>query len=342
MKGLSLQGLAELLAAHQISLSKQALHKYEKGEAQPDGQVLASLSKLLGVHIDFFFQPDQVELSMPEYRKLSRLPAKEQDRISAITRYAVARYLELESILGIQAPFENPLQSYPLISTAAEVEAAAEQVRTTWNWGSGPLYNVLELLEDNHLKIIMLQSEDSFDGMKAWVNSRQVAVVALNEARLHSPDRLRFTALHELGHLLLPIDHLTEKEREKMCNRFAAAMLLPRETALKEMGQQRTRLHLQELADLKKQYGISMQALAYRALDLGIITEHYCKSFIFMFQQQGWRQTEPVAYTGEEKATRFNQLLMRALAEEQISVNKAAVLNNQSLIEFRKQLQVLE
>lgn len=342
LNGFSLQDLANKLQAEQISISKQALHKYEKGEAIPDTQMLLQLSRVLGVRLDFFFQRHTVELSTPEYRKLSKLPVKEQERITAITRFAVSRYLELESLLDLNTPFINPLANFPEINELAEVEVAANHVRTQWNWGTGPLYNVLELLEDQHVKMILLQSEDSFDGMKAWVNDQQIAVIALNSVRLNSPDRLRFTALHELGHLLLPINHLPEKERERMCNRFAAAMLLPESTAKMEFGAKRNRLHLQELADLKKQYGISMQALAFRANDLGIITDSYLKQFIFMFYQHGWRQTEPALYTGEEKATRFNQLLMRALAEEIISIDKAAVLNNQSLLAFRKQLQMVE
>jgi predicted HTH domain antitoxin len=47
---------------------------------------------------------------------------------------------------------------------------------------------------------------------------------------------------------------------------------------------------------------------------------------------------EPVEYIGEEKSNRFEQLLFRALAEELISMSKAAALNNQSMAEFRGKL----
>lgn len=40
-------------------------------------------------------------------------------------------------------------------------------------------------------------------------------------------------------------------------------------------------------------------------------------------------------FTQQEKSDRFLQLLMRAVAEEVISISKAASLNNQKLGEFR-------
>ena len=40
-------------------------------------------------------------------------------------------------------------------------------------------------------------------------------------------------------------------------------------------------------------------------------------------------------FTQHEKSDRFLQLLMRAVAEEVISISKAASLNNQKLWDFR-------
>ena len=55
----------------------------------------------------------------------------------------------------------------------------------------------------------------------------------------------------------------------------------------------------------------------------------------------GWKVNEPVEYIGEEKSNRFIQLLFRALAEELISISKAAALNNQTLAEFREKLLIV-
>ena len=49
---------------------------------------------------------------------------------------------------------------------------------------------------------------------------------------------------------------------------------------------------------------------------------------------------EPIEYNGAEESNRFKQLLFRALIEDQISMSKAASLNNQTLADFRKEHQM--
>lgn len=82
-----------------------------------------------------------------------------------------------------------------------------------------------------------------------------------------------------------------------------------------------------------------MQAIVMRANVCGIINDNYTKQFFFLIRQQNWIIDEPVEYQGIEESNRFEQLLFRALIEEQISMSKAASLSNQSLAEFKKQHQ---
>lgn len=333
LSGYSLQDLADKL---ENKITRQGLHKYEKGEVIPDSDMINLLSNALRVNPDYFFRETNVQLGELEFRKLKKLPAKEQSKIIETTKDTLSRYLELEEIIGIETSFVNPLHDWPVIDSFEKVEEASLKVRAAWNLGTGPIANSFELLEDNHIKVIEVHSEDSFDGLQTWVNSN-IPVIAINMSGLKSPDRLRFTALHELGHLLLPLTGLTEKARENYCHQFAAAMLFPREIAFKELGKSRNKLYVQELGVLKQQYGISIQAIIYRAKELGIISDAYKKQFLFFMDQNHWRVVEPIAFEGIEKSNRFKQLIFRALAEELISVNKAAVLSDQSLQDFRKQ-----
>jgi predicted HTH domain antitoxin len=56
-----------------------------------------------------------------------------------------------------------------------------------------------------------------------------------------------------------------------------------------------------------------------------------------MVNQMNWKVDEPVEYDGIEASNRFDQLIYRALAEDQISMSKAASLKNQKLAEFRNE-----
>jgi Zn-dependent peptidase ImmA (M78 family)/DNA-binding XRE family transcriptional regulator len=333
MNGLSLQDLADKLGNR---VSRQALHKYEKGEVLPDSEMTTLLSEILNVRPEYFYREIRVELGEIEFRKLKKVPAKEENRIIEQVKDYLSRYLELEEIVGITSKYANPLEGWPEINDFEGVEKAAQKVREYWNMGSDPISNSIELLEDNHIKVIDIEAGDGFDGMQTIVNGN-VPVIAINVHRVKKDDRKRFTAMHELGHLLLPIKHLPENKKEILCHQFAAAMLFPAKSAKNELGEHRNKLMVQELGVLKQQYGISIQAIAMRAKDLGIISDNYCRQFFFFINQMGWKVDEPIEYSGVEKSNRFDQLLFRALAEEQISISKAAALKNQKLAEFRNQ-----
>jgi Zn-dependent peptidase ImmA (M78 family)/transcriptional regulator with XRE-family HTH domain len=334
LKGYSLQDLADKLES---KISRQSLHKYEKGDVIPDSEMMNLLANALNVTPDFFMREVKIEFGEIEFRKLQKLPAKEENRIIEEVKDQLARYLELEQLMGIAIHFDNPLKDIGSINSFDDIEKAASRLRKEWKLGIDPIFNLIELLEDNHIKVIELHAGESFDGMQSWVNG-SIPVIAYNKDKIKSADRIRFTLLHELCHLLLKdLSKLPDKQKEKYCHQFAAAMLLPSQTAKSELGDKRNKIMIQELGLLKKQYGISIQAIIMRAKDLEIISSNYCNQFFFFLNQMGWKVNEPEEfnYGGIEESNRFNQLLYRALAEEIITQSKAASLNNQSLAEFR-------
>lgn len=333
MNGLSLQALADKI---KNKVSKQALSKYELGKVIPDSEMIQTLSEALKVRPDYFYSDINIEFGEIEFRKLKKYPVKEKRKIVEIAKDTIRRYIELEDVLGLEYQFENPVKNLE-IKSYRDVEKAAEQCREKWKLGSDPISNVIELLEDNHVKVIELPSTTGFDGFSAMINNKIPLIVLNINISEVALDRKRFTALHELGHLILNISGLDEKQKEKYCHYFASAMLIPEETLKMEIGNKRSRLSIKELSAIKMQYGISIQALAYRAKNLGIISENYLNQFFFMFNQLGFKILEPVAYEGYETSNRFSQLLFRALAEEIISLSKAAALSNKSLAEFRQE-----
>jgi len=149
-------------------------------------------------------------------------------------------------------------------------------------------------------------------------------------------ERKRFTALHELAHLMLPFaEALNNKEREGLCHRFAAAMLIPRETFLRVFGEKRSNISIAELIPLREEYGISIQALMRRAFDLEVVSAHVYRRFCMQISPN--RTEEGLGcYTGKEHSDRFEQLVYRSAAEEVISLSKAANLFNMKLGAFRE------
>ena len=83
-----------------------------------------------------------------------------------------------------------------------------------------------------------------------------------------------------------------------------------------------------ELFSLKELYGISVQVIAYRLRDLGIINNVAHRGLYAAFARRGWLKPpypEPLPLP-KEVPGRFRRLCFWALAEEAISEAKAAEL----------------
>ncbi len=329
MSGLSLQDLSDKLNG---ALSKQALNRLETGEQSPDSEILSQLCQHLGRTLDYFFKDSSVVLDQIEFRKLKKLPVKEQERVKSTTTEYLERYLELESLLGIvdKPPFK--FRAYP-INDPTDIRNAVAKIRELLKIGNDPIYNCVELLEENNIKVFSVLADASFSGMSTIIKN-EVGVIVYND----NPDiplvRKRFTVLHELAHLYLKLGGFEEKQGEKLCDAFAGSMLLPDEKLKEYFGGKRTTVYTQELQFIKKNHGISLPAIMYRAKDLGLISESYMKYFMIRYNQN-LKKYENAGYQGQEESTRFMQLLIRAIAQEVISTTKAAALQNMSLGDFR-------
>jgi len=333
MNGYSLQDLSDAI---QNQLNKQFLQRMETGEAKPDSETISLLSKALKLPPDYFVRETAVSLEDLTFRKLKKLPVKEQEKVIAQTVDYLERYLELEEMLSLSNKISFTPKGYP-VKNEADVEQAALDLRKKWKLGEDALPNIVEMLEENKIKVYLLKADKSFSGMSTLIDNK-IGVIVLNENEEIPVVRRRFSALHELAHLYLDLGRFDEKKIEKMCDHFAASMLILPEKLISILGNKRTNIVMQELYFITEQYGISLSAIAYHAFSLGIISASYHKFFMIKYNQFKTREKEFTVYTGREGSDRFLQLLYRAVAEEIISTSKAASLNNQRLGDFREML----
>lgn len=330
MKGWSLQDLADAVS---VSISRQSLNKYEQGAMKPTGEVLVALSKALAVKPDYFLRDTTIALPEVKFRKRARLSVKETDRIKETIKDFLERYLEVESLLNIHQKFTNPLKEH-CIEAEEEVEALVLDIIKKWKLGFDPIPNVLELLEEKGIRVFEIEADTAFDGLSAHVGN--IPVIVLNKNL--TVERKRFTALHELGHLLLTID--PDANEEKICNAFAGALLLPDGCLEKLLGDKRNNIAPGELVRIKEQYGISVQAIMNRAYQRGIITKNTLDKF-WRSIASNKKEEGMGGFTGKEKAYRFEQLVFRLAAEEVVSISKAANLAGMKMAQFRDELDAI-
>lgn len=334
MANMSMADLAEAMGG---KIKKQSISKYEKGLMLPSSENLNALANVLKVPVDYFFKTNTIQLEDLAFRKKAKLKDKEYHSIVEKTRDFIERYLEIESILGIKSTFKNPLSNN---STASkdDIEKAAVDLRKKWKIGLlSPLHKVIELLEKNNIKIIELDVSADFDGLSTII--QEIPIIVINKK--FDNVRKRFTALHELAHLIFMFPgKLKPGEIEKMCHYFAGAFLIPKEAFVRDFSASRSRISLFELIKIKENYGISIQAIMARAKDLGIITENRYKEFCIKFGKAGYRKNEPGDYPVNEYSDRFDLLIYKALAEEIISFSKASVLSGKPIDRLYKEFNI--
>jgi len=342
MRGHSLRSLAEELE----DISHTMLQHYEKGRKTPDMQTLGVLARVLNVRPDYFLKKGGLKLQTVEYRKQSKLGKKVQVQLEEQAFEFFERYLEIEKIM--QVPRKN-LPSYDLTqhdkeSIAEGIEDIVCQLRNEWDLGLSPIANVHFELEKNGVKVRILPAQKGFDGFSAFATTGEMKVptMALSDEYLQDIPRFRFTALHELGHLVLKLPSGLElREKENLCHRFAGAFLVPQSEFIEVFGKSRQKVTVPELKTIKAEWGISCGAMMRRAFDLGLITAGRYKGFCIWSSQTGFRKNEPQTWSGNEKSKRFKQLVFHALAEEIITSSKACALLGISLNQLAQEFDLL-
>jgi Zn-dependent peptidase ImmA (M78 family) len=327
MRGWSFQQLADNLS---MSITKQALHKYESGKMNPTGEVLIALSKALLVKPDYFLK-ESVQLGPVEFRKKPRLSARQEDSIKEKVKDFLERYLEAEQLLNINLRFSNPVKNNR-IAEVGDVENVVLKLIEKWNLGYDAIPNVIEMLEEKGVRVIEIDAPEEFDGMSTYVGDIPVVVICKN----YTIERKRFTALHELGHLVLNIEKGADKER--ICHAFAGAMLLPGDVLEKHLGVKRNNIAIGELISIKEEFGISLQAIMMRAQLKGIIDKSKADRF-WRTIASNKKESGLGNFVGNEKSYRFEHLVFRLAAEEVVSLSKAANLAGMKLADFREKLE---
>lgn len=308
--GLTQEEVVQRLESAGLKITKAALSKYEKGKSNPKQSVLVLLGRVLGAKPSYFLTEPVLRVEWLAFRKRTSLRKSKQEQIKAFVEDVVEKQSRLESVFypKQRSAFPKPT----VAATALDAEVISQQLRKKWKLGDTPIDSLVEMVEYKGGFVVEYPEPGiTFDGLSGRADGRPVVVVNAES----SVDRYRYNVAHELGHLMMVCPKVTPKEEEKLAHRFAAALLVPADVAIRELGEKRRHLCFAELGVLKEKYGLSMQAWVRRARDLEIISEGLYKSLFIGFSSTGWRKHEPYDYSGHEKPKRLVQMVLRAVAE---------------------------
>lgn len=312
--------LDELATAADNIVTKQALSKYEKEQSQPSARVVTAIAKAFAVRPSLLIQEEPAQVALIAYRKRATLKVRDRDQIENIVKTALQDRVRLQEVLQLE-PTPVPVEAFD-VETLEDAEAAAMLLRQQWDLGENPLCSLVTVLEEHGVHVIEVEASEKFDGLSATATDRDGNIVAAAVVtRKGVPgERQRLSIAHELGHLVLRL--LNGLDAEKAAFRFAGAFLAVAAVVRRAVGEVRHSVLLAELLVLKREWGMSIQAILRRLLDLNIISAALHKDWCIRISAAQMRKHEPEEQNPEEP-TWLRRMCLRAVAEGLISSREA-------------------
>lgn len=269
-----------------LGIGQPTINRYEHDERQPDDDILDRIADVLGVTVEFLRRAGAIRGAMAVDAHMRR-------RASA--KATVWRRLEAqlnEYRMRISALFEQiSLHADQIIPTFDPIDTdpqdAARLARMQWRMPVGAVNNLVGWIEAAGCVVIVEDfGTPRVDGLSQWISDHPVMLINGRQPI----DRQRWTLAHELGHLCLHSEFINN-DPEHEANAFAAEFLMPAEVIRPQL----RNLTTGQLADLKRQWGVSMQALIERAHQLRTLTAGERTALYKKFSRLGWRTREPIS-----------------------------------------------
>lgn len=342
MLGMSRENLSAITEGR---VSVGAVAKLERGDPiEDDGTALYSLAAALQVPSEFLLsQPsNDAYRETPSWRAVKKIPQYVADGLYERLVYFADKYRDLEEYVEREQVKRSDLspsimqlrdqheEGAPLGSDAIEryAELMREHICISRESSFECLERIAETMESFGIKVASWSLPTGISGLSLVFGKENGQDIPLGAAVLinhsHPVERRRFSLAHEWGHLVLPSAGNWQAD-ETACNRFAGALLMPRDNLAEEvksvLGSNIGEIgdaFRPELLNLKIRYGVSTAALMRRCYDIGLVpsSERYTMICRRM-GQRGWFRTEPEPrWQNAEEARGFVNLVKRLDEED--------------------------
>ncbi len=316
------RGLTKKALAGMVGITSMSITHYENGERMPELQTVRKFTAALNVKLGdlMAYRDENHKYVHAEFRRNTRFGENAQEYVRESAEEYFDRFFSVVDCLGKFSLPEAP--ACHVLTATGDPEADALALREHLGFSAtGPVKDLVGSMENKGILIYLADIDnDHFSGMNGLVDDRPFIILDGNM----DGARQRSTLVHELAHLFFRIEGIDEKEVEKYATAVSGAFLFPREDAIRELGICRTRFS-PDMWMVAAEYGISMQMLAKRAQLLKIINDKLYKDFMIRISQLGWRKKEPIDIE-RERTVLFEQLVLRAIGEEEITVSRGAEL----------------
>ncbi len=346
-------GLSQAQVAEALAIPRSAVSLIESGERSISGLELAAFADVVGEPVESLLRgagPGDAR-ARGDRRILAYFRSEGNGPVAlapwledAAERWETYAWLE-QQVFGHQR-YDLPTYPVPAGRAYEQGERLANQERRRLGLGHAAIRSVIELLEGEGVKVIVLPfAEDAAVSGCYFFAEDLGPCVLINERE--RPSRRRFTAAHEYAHFLVDrgqvegevCSHDRRREPFEMrANAFAAAFLLPAagiDEALRvDLGREPGQVAPEDAVQLMYRFGVSYEAVTWRLFNLGWITAAQRESLaviqpMALAASLGYEGIEPGET--EPKPGRYRALALDAWRSGKVEADKAAELLGMSV-----------
>lgn len=322
------RGLTQLELAEQLSFSTSYMSRIEQDFSDVGEEQLKLISTALNYPVEFFYQEGENLPPALALRKRNKVAQKVFLPVEAQVNIYRLNIEKLLKAIGY-SDINLPVLDIDKLGSPAE---AARKLRKLWKIEKGTINNLTQVLEYNGLFVVNFDfNTDRVDGMSILASGKFPILFSNNRSL---GDRQRFTLAYELGHLVMHLQTNPSFTRDisHEANEFAAEFLMP-EKDIKADYKDGVTLNI--LADLKRKWKVSMQALLYRANDIDVITDNQKRYLINQFNSMNVRRREPAELDiPREKPMKLRDVITNYKSKQRLNVKQLALFFNLNEEEF--------
>ena len=319
------RGLTQVALARLIGRSSSSISRWEGDEQSPEPEALAALARALDLPMAFFLRPLQDSSQAPTFfRSMASTTQSLRRRTRARLRWAQEIALSLQEWVDLPAvdvPSLEGVTDYREIR-GKDIETVANECRSVWQLGGGPIADVLLVLENAGVVVVKEEvGSVKMDGLSNWsaADDRPYVLIARDK---DTCVRSRMDAAHELGHLVLhrgldqrALNSSADfREIERQAFDFAGAFLMPAESFAAEVWAP----SLNTFLALKERWKTSVAAMIKRCSRLHMLSGEYERRLWKHYGSRGWRRGEPLDGELEVENPRLLSRSVQLLVDEQV------------------------
>lgn len=320
--------------AEKLGIRKQEVTDWEAGHARPTLRQLEALGELYGREVDYFLRQTAGPPVQFQFRSATEKSFRElaPEALLVIARFdeLCREAFELEHLLGKI----RPIRIAP-VSKGRHPSVLAREIRRSHGFGERPITKLRDHLGQRGVRIFELVVPlNQFSGFSYW-HAEYGPCILVNAGEL--PGRRNFTLAHEFGHLLyhhraFVCDIREEGEGsllndERTANLFGIEFLLPAEPVKEDVSRRglSKRPSVKEVGTIAGRWGVSVQAMAYRLEDLGVVGRDWANAILASYRPERRYFKPSKTPTWERRlGADFVSNTLQAYSEGHISLGKVS------------------